>query len=58
MRLGWKVFIPITIVWVFVAGCIKYFGWFPLGAGARAMNRISHYFKSLFLIELFGRASR
>ena len=31
MRLGWKVFIPVTIVWVFVAGCFKYFGWFPLG---------------------------
>jgi len=30
MRLGWKVFIPITIVWVFVAGCFKYAGWFPL----------------------------
>ncbi len=27
MRLGWKVFIPITIVWVLVAGCMKYFGW-------------------------------
>jgi NADH-quinone oxidoreductase subunit H len=26
MRLGWKVFIPITIVWVFVAGCLKYAG--------------------------------
>ena len=22
MRLGWKVFIPITIVWIFVAGCL------------------------------------
>lgn len=32
MRLGWKVFIPITIVWVFVAGCMKYLGW--AGAGA------------------------
>ena len=32
MRLGWKVFIPITIVWVFVAGCLKYLGW--AGAGA------------------------
>jgi NADH-quinone oxidoreductase subunit H len=31
MRLGWKVFIPITIVWVFVAGCFRYLGWFPLG---------------------------
>jgi NADH-quinone oxidoreductase subunit H len=31
MRLGWKVFIPITIAWVFVAGCFKYLGWFPLG---------------------------
>ena len=26
MRLGWKVFIPITIVWVLVAGCMKYYG--------------------------------
>jgi NADH-quinone oxidoreductase subunit H len=24
MRLGWKVFIPITIVWVMVAGCLAY----------------------------------
>jgi NADH-quinone oxidoreductase subunit H len=34
MRLGWKVFIPITIVWVFVAGCMKYFGWVTIGTGA------------------------
>ncbi|MEO6075381.1 MAG: NADH-quinone oxidoreductase subunit NuoH, partial [Dokdonella sp.] len=27
MRLGWKVFIPITIVWLLVAGCMRYFGW-------------------------------
>jgi NADH-quinone oxidoreductase subunit H len=32
MRLGWKVFIPITIAWVFVAGCLKYFGWVATGA--------------------------
>ncbi|MEO7430502.1 MAG: NADH-quinone oxidoreductase subunit NuoH [Dokdonella sp.] len=32
MRLGWKVFIPITISWVFVAGCMKYFGWVTAGA--------------------------
>ena len=32
MRLGWKVFIPITIAWVFVAGCMKYFGWVATGA--------------------------
>ncbi|MGB8635438.1 MAG: NADH-quinone oxidoreductase subunit NuoH [Rhodanobacteraceae bacterium] len=31
MRLGWKVFIPITIVWVLVAGCMKYFGWVTPG---------------------------
>lgn len=31
MRLGWKVFIPITIVWVLVAGCMKYFGWVTIG---------------------------
>jgi len=34
MRLGWKVFIPITIVWVLVAGCMKYFGWVLVGTGA------------------------
>jgi NADH-quinone oxidoreductase subunit H len=34
MRLGWKVFIPITIVWVLVAGCMKYFGWVTIGTGA------------------------
>jgi len=33
MRLGWKVFIPITIVWVFVSGCMKYFGWVTTGSG-------------------------
>ncbi|MEO7199891.1 MAG: NADH-quinone oxidoreductase subunit NuoH [Dokdonella sp.] len=32
MRLGWKVFIPITIAWVLVAGCMKYFGWVSVGA--------------------------
>ncbi len=32
MRLGWKVFIPLTIVWVFVAGCLKYFGLVVAGA--------------------------
>jgi NADH-quinone oxidoreductase subunit H len=31
MRLGWKVFIPITIAWVLVAGCMKYFGWVTVG---------------------------
>jgi len=33
MRLGWKVFIPITIVWVLVAGCMKYYGWVTIGTG-------------------------
>jgi len=32
MRLGWKVFIPITLFWVMVAGCMKYFGWVTIGA--------------------------
>ncbi|HQV71501.1 MAG: NADH-quinone oxidoreductase subunit NuoH [Dokdonella sp.] len=32
MRLGWKVFIPITIVWVVVAACLKYFGLVTIGA--------------------------
>ena len=26
MRLGWKVFIPITLVWIMVAGFLVYFG--------------------------------
>jgi NADH-quinone oxidoreductase subunit H len=32
MRLGWKVFIPITIAWVMVAGLMSYYGWFEIGA--------------------------
>ncbi|MDO1527374.1 NADH-quinone oxidoreductase subunit NuoH [Fulvimonas sp. R45] len=32
MRLGWKVFIPIAIVWVLVAGCLKYYGLVVAGA--------------------------
>jgi NADH-quinone oxidoreductase subunit H len=32
MRLGWKVFIPITITWVIVAACLKYFGLVTIGA--------------------------
>jgi NADH-quinone oxidoreductase subunit H len=27
MRLGWKVFIPITIVWIFALGLMILFGW-------------------------------
>jgi NADH-quinone oxidoreductase subunit H len=34
MRLGWKVFIPIAIAWVFVAGCLKYWGIVSVGVGA------------------------
>jgi NADH-quinone oxidoreductase subunit H len=33
MRLGWKVFIPIGIVWVLVAGCMKYYGLVHIGTG-------------------------
>ena len=32
MRLGWKVFIPITIVWVMVAGLMAYYRVFEIGA--------------------------
>lgn len=28
MRLGWKVFIPITIVWIMVAGMFRVIGWY------------------------------
>lgn len=31
MRLGWKVFIPITIVWILVVGIFVVQGWFGLG---------------------------
>jgi len=34
MRLGWKVFIPIAIAWVFVAGCLKFWGLVSIGTGA------------------------
>ena len=53
MRLGWKVFIPITIVWVFVAGCFEYSAWLARSATrSKRMNRVSNYFKSLLLLEL------
>jgi len=29
MRLGWKVFIPVTIVWIFVEGVFVYFNFGP-----------------------------
>ncbi|KFN44730.1 NADH-quinone oxidoreductase subunit NuoH [Arenimonas oryziterrae] len=32
MRLGWKVFIPITIVWIFVTAVAAYNNWFVIGA--------------------------
>lgn len=32
MRLGWKIFIPITLVWVLVAAFMVHFGW--VGAGS------------------------
>jgi NADH-quinone oxidoreductase subunit H len=32
MRLGWKVFIPITIAWIFVTAIAAYNNWFVLGA--------------------------
>lgn len=34
MRLGWKVFIPITIVWLLLVGVFVIQGWFGLGAAA------------------------
>jgi len=32
MRLGWKIFIPITIVWLLVVGIFVLQGWFGLGS--------------------------
>jgi NADH-quinone oxidoreductase subunit H len=31
MRLGWKVFIPITLVWIFFTAVAAYNNWFVLG---------------------------
>ncbi len=31
MRLGWKVFIPITIVWIFVVAVMAHLNWFTIG---------------------------
>jgi len=31
MRLGWKVFIPITIAWIFVTAVAAYWHWFEIG---------------------------
>ena len=55
MRLGWKVFIPLAIVWIFVAGLPRLF---RRGRPCTGMGRQCHehasrsYFKSLMLIEL------
>jgi len=32
MRLGWKVFIPITIAWIFFTAVAAYNNWFVLGS--------------------------
>ncbi len=32
MRLGWKIFIPVTIIWLIVIGALLQFSWFPWGA--------------------------
>ena len=32
MRLGWKIFIPITLGWVLVAACFVHWGWVQVGA--------------------------
>jgi NADH-quinone oxidoreductase subunit H len=29
MRLGWKIFIPITIIWLIVIGALMQFSWWP-----------------------------
>ena len=32
MRLGWKVFIPVTLAWIFVTALMAYYGVFEVGA--------------------------
>ncbi len=39
MRLGWKVYIPIAIVWIFVAGLMVYFG--VVGPGTAVATEIA-----------------
>jgi NADH-quinone oxidoreductase subunit H len=34
MRLGWKVFIPITIVWILVAALMVHYGWLGMGGAS------------------------
>jgi hypothetical protein len=43
MRLGWKVFIPIGIVWVLVAGCMKYYGLVHVGTGGLGKIHVPRY---------------
>ena len=33
MRLGWKVLIPIALVWLAIAACMRYFDWVSIGTG-------------------------
>jgi hypothetical protein len=49
MRLGWKVFIPITLAWIFFTAVAAYNNWFVLGP--ETMTRVFSYLKSLMLIE-------
>jgi surface polysaccharide O-acyltransferase-like enzyme len=54
MRLGWKVFIPITIVWIFVTALLV-----VVLRRTRRLRAVSHhkivsYFKSLLLLELLA----
>ncbi|HET7064262.1 MAG TPA: NADH-quinone oxidoreductase subunit NuoH [Rudaea sp.] len=38
MRLGWKVFVPLAIAWIFVAGCLVYFGVVGPASAVEAMS--------------------
>jgi len=41
MRLGWKVFIPITIVWILVAGVFRVTGLYPGSSGTQSAETVS-----------------
>ena len=56
MRLGWKVFIPVTLVWIVFVGAMlqTYLGWFRSADGRYDHEPHSRtIFKSLLLLELF-----
>ena len=58
MRLGWKVFVPLAIVWIFVAGCLVYFGVVGPAPAVEAMLKIGGYGFIRFSLPIVPDASQ